>query len=235
MSHLIYYNIFICWVITIVAIITGGFIIKKSQNRYDRSFGFFWFFFGILWFFVGLSLFAWKLGSPAWSRYFFYIDQVFVPLHIMFIADYLFGVTFRNKRANNIFLSINAFLGILFLTLLFALGPESLIVSDWSIKFKPPFFVFYLVLFLIVEGGVLLTLDIVNNLKGYFKTKRKNFLARILVDFSFILYVVAGALDESGNVSGWPLLAIRIIMVLAAMIGFLAFSAIDEYNAAEVG
>jgi len=235
MSHLIYYNIFICFVVFGTAITTGRFIIKRADNRFDRSFGLFWFFFGILWFFAGMSLLSWKLGYPNLSRIFFYIDQVFVPLHIIFIADYVIGFIFKNKKINNILLTVNAIPSILFITLLFAFGIETVTISDWSVKFQPPFISFVIIVILMIEGGLLLLTDIIINLYQSFFKKKKNYIARILVDFSFILYVAGGIMDESGHINGWPLLFIRTIMVIAVIVGYIGYTAIEDYNAKNVG
>ena len=142
----------------------------------------------------------------------------------------LLGKLFNKKIVSNILVAINIIPAIVFITLSAALGIEHISLSDWGIKYEPPTAAFIILSILIIEGGILVLGVMAKTIYLYFKNKRKDFVANFLIAISFIIYLSIGAIDESGQINGWPLLFVRLIMVIAVIISYVSFTNIQDYK-----
>lgn len=221
--YAVLYNIFCCWMITIIGGTTYRHIILyRDRFMVDRSFAFFWLFSACLWFCSGFRQAFYYFGFLNMDRYLFYVVQVFVLIHMIpGISHTVLKIT-RNGKVTKYVLLILSPLFAAFLFFIFYDGVELVLASPWSTEYSisPRTFAMFLPGFLLAFLGNVY--DFIARLVGLARGKGLH-IESFCSSLAMILYCGAGVVDVKGVISDWRFLVIRAMLVLAALISYTGY------------
>lgn len=224
MNFAILLNIFVCWIVAGMGMITAGHVLRlKKSDPGDRSFGYFWLFSGLLWFFSGLRLCFLYFGYPAVDAALFYVVQVFLAIHM--VAGILFynNKLIRNQKAIKIIAFIMGILSMLFLFFTFFYGIKNTIVTPWASDHELPVlaFAFFMPVYCYcVLMGVWAIIKCLTIAMMRASLDRQALFAFI----ALLVYQLAGIIDVKGNVADYRLLLIRSLYMVSALVAYMSYS-----------
>ncbi|MCL4233290.1 MAG: hypothetical protein KJ042_02100 [Deltaproteobacteria bacterium] len=198
-------------------------LLYRDRDMVDRNYALFWMFAGGLWFTSGLRLVFFQLGFPAIDRALFYVVQVFVVFHIVPASAFTILKLTPSKAAFAAVVGGVSVLSLLFLAFVFIDGVGEIEISKWTSEYRigSRAAMFFLPAFVIVFA--------VNGFAGARRAARR-VLRRssdIATDFgtlALLIYMAGGYVDVLGKTWDWQLLLIRAIYLVAALVGFTAYS-----------
>lgn len=224
MHYAILYNVFCCWMVTLIGAATARHILLyRDRDDIDRNYALFWLFASGLWFASGLRLVFFRLGLPAMDRALFYVVQVFVVLHILPAAAFMILKFTRSKAAFAAVVGGVSVLALLFLAFVFIDGVGEAEISKWASEYRigARAAAFFMPTFVIVFAGN--AIDLARRIIRRALRKPSD----IETDFgtlAMLIYMAGGYVDVLGKTWDWQLLLIRAIYLVAALVGFTAYS-----------
>lgn len=198
-------------------------LLYRDRDMVDRNYALFWMFAAGLWFTSGLRLVFFQLGFPAIDRALFYVVQVFVVLHIVPASAFMILKLTRSKAAFAAVVGGVSVLALLFLAFVFIDGVGKAEISKWASEYRigGRAAMFFLPTFVIVFAGNIVDLA----LRAARRVLRRP--SDVATDFgtlALLIYMAGGYVDVLGKTWDWQLLLIRAIYLVAALVGFTAYS-----------
>lgn len=223
------FTAFISWIISFFALLTFFNLFTKSKGeRIILAFAGFWLMTGILWFLAGLRLwFAW-LGHFDIDQTLFTIGQIFLFASMVVVPYFATRQWFSKGKINVVIISI--FILLAFIAVFFILK-EGVIVeevtyfaSEYSLhKLPRALFVF---MFALLWFSILLS-----SMKEIIKRLKRIPISQsfLLPNISILLYGSIGFFDELTFFTGWPVVFLRLIIIIATILAYLSFE--EKQNA----
>lgn len=221
MSYGILYNVFTCWVVTIMGLMAAREMLNMpSRELAWRALGWFWVFASSLWLLAGLRLLAYFFGMPELDRKLFYLDEVFVGLHMIAAVVFLAERIWRRRPVTNLFFAFAVLMVFVFLGFLIAFGIESTIPTPWASEHKLHRAVFLSFLPLYSCCLLLLVYATINDVVGRIRHGAWRDGRMALATASLAMYAVAGVFDVRGIFAEWHLLLVRVVYLVTALTAF---------------
>lgn len=196
---------------------------RKEQNHVFLSYSLFLLTTGGLWFFVALrSLFAWA-GADSADRVFFMIGQVFVFASGPILAHYLFFKIIKRENWARIITVFFAMVSVAALFFLFKEGVSGGGTTYFVTKYRPGKITFALFLLMIAPLVVASFADSVVRLLKIVFNKNKKQIYDFIYSAGVAAYLGLGIFDEQGFISGWGLVAFRLVFAAVFLAVYLAF------------
>lgn len=196
---------------------------KKNHSKKNISLAFFWLNTGFLWLAVSIyTYFLPELIKPA-----IYSGQVFLNFSYFSLISYFFYRFFQEpvKKLFIVLFSTFFLVGIENMFFLFNVKFPRNIITDWGVAFYPPFPQNILFLLMITIVISLLFFSLIKTIISLKKKKDKHLKYLFLTDFSIILYILAGSMDEIAiHRGGLFLFLIRIIELFAILLAYFSQS-----------
>lgn len=217
------FTAFISWIISFFALLTFFNLFTKSKGeRIILAFAGFWLMTGILWFLAGLRLwFAW-LGHFDIDQTLFTIGQIFLFASMVVVPYFATRQWFSKGKINVVIIS--TFILLAFIAVFFILkegvivGEVTYFTSEYSLyKFPRALFVF---MFALLWFSILLS-----SMKEIIKRLKRIPISQsfLLPNISIFLYGSVGFFDELTFFTGWPVVFLRLIIIIATILAYLSF------------
>jgi hypothetical protein len=219
------YNVFVCWAIFITGLITAFTLFRKPRIDFENTiFANFWLFMSIMWFFSGLRNLAAFFNNDLGDKLLFYVVTLFLAAQSVCLFTFIFSILFKNKRLNNLILSIAVLISLLYFIVFVREGVLSSEITYWGREWIPgknSNFIFKYCFFIPLIGALLINL--IRKSYNFFLGNKIDWLMFFLL-IAVSLYVSIGIVDALGNISGPYLLLVRIFLMLACLCEYLAIS-----------
>ena len=221
MSYAVLYNMFTCWMVTVLAAMALPGIFKRFPNNLGwRAYGWFWFCGACLWLLAGLRLLAYYHGLPRLDRAFFYGDEVFVALQMEAGCVFLCDSRGASRRVTLAAAGFVALCGLLFLIMFFSLGITATVPTEWASEHEIPRAAFLAFLPAYLFCMALMVYSVGADVWARLRTGAWADRHRLLGTGGILIYSLAGVLDVRGILAGWHLLLIRVVYLSAVMTAF---------------
>ncbi|MFC1594831.1 hypothetical protein ACFL3E_00175 [Patescibacteria group bacterium] len=222
----IFFTIFISWSIAILSTWQFFIYLNNRNNINPRwraivfSFSLFWFFSSLTWWLGGFADFFVISHESARSEMLHIIMQVLVGFTMMALWLYL-SFRFFSKYLRWIVFSVFSVLILAFEVTIFIYGIEAAAPTFFSIQFVLHSYSRILFAILGTPAFLLVFIDFIRVLLGWKVEKgSKTFLLLIVV--SLFMLGIGGSVEQLGIVAAWLIPLARIIVLIGAMLGFMA-------------
>ena len=224
MTYAILLNIFVCWTVAGMGIITASHILRlKKVDSGDKSFGLFWLFSSLLWFFSGLRLCFLYFGFPKVDIALFYVVQIFLALHLVAGVFFYNYKLLRRLKIINLTGYVMGSLSVLFLFFTFFFGITNTTVTPWASDHELPFtaFMFFIPVYCYcLIMGLWAIIRCITRALMRAKLDRQALFAFV----ALLVYQLAGIIDVKGNVADYRLLLIRSLYMISALVSYLSYT-----------
>lgn len=228
----IVFNALACGIVASVALVLVIFLQRRwiHLDLTMRAFAWFWLFTSLLWIFVSIRYIFVGFGhTSAWIGYLDINAQAAIFFTGPALFYYVIMRVFKNERTANILSSFSFILALI--SLWFVLEPSGLPVRDVtdfsadSTINSTSFAIFS------VQIGALLFLllyHISSSRRRWWQNQDPSLLYEALYSFSILIYLIIGSIDESKIITGWPLVAFRLLYSGAFMFAYLVIRQDEE-------
>lgn len=213
----------VAWIVAFSAFFVSISILRKTKkNKLDISFALFWLLFSLAWFSIGSRHFFASLGLKELDRAIFVVGQIFIFLHFVPGAFYIYLKVFRKEKIIyliSLLFLIGALIGIVGI---FRYGIIVGPVSDFTTEYGLNIFSSIVFKILFVFGVGLYVCHCLLYLFKWLKRKRIFETPSFLASLSVVIYGVLGYFDQTGFMSGWLLVFFRLCYLLAVFLVYLS-------------
>jgi len=222
MIKAIYYNIFCSLMIASVSLYTSLYILlKRKKGKEIVSFALVWLATALLWFCISF----YTLLLPTLNKFFIQGGQIFIVFTFFAIVYHFSYKIWRHKKISKWAIYGIAFLGFLYIFLLFYCPFPEPIITDWGVAFPPPELLkynFFGIMFIIMGLSIY---DLLQRVIYWIKNKKISESYKFFATFSIFLYISVTFFDEWAiHYGGVYLFLIRIIETFAVLIAYLCYS-----------
>lgn len=222
-----------------VAAIALALVIFLSR-RWDRldpvmkAYTWFWWFTALVWIPSSIRYILAGFGyTGAWIRNLDIIVQTAVFFTGPALFYYIILRVFRSKLLADILAGASFALGLLSMWFLFQpKGVPIRDVTDFSADATINSVSFAIFSIQISVLLFLLLYDIITNLHHWRQYHNQSFLYEALYNVAIVIYVILGSVDESKIITGWPLVAFRLLYSGAFMFAYLIVTQEEEVKQA---
>ncbi|KKU48234.1 hypothetical protein A3H10_00210 [Candidatus Uhrbacteria bacterium RIFCSPLOWO2_12_FULL_46_10] len=195
-----------------------------------KAFTWFWLFTSLIWAFSSIRYILTGFGYTG--QLIGYLD-INVQAAVFFGGPSLFYYVilrvFKSKRLANILAVISFILGLI--SLWFVLSPNGLPVRDVtdfstdSTINSTSFAIFSVQISVLI---FLLLYNIISGWRYWRQDQNQSFLYESLYSLSILVYVILGSIDESKIITGWPLIAFRLLYSGSFLFAYLVIMQDEE-------
>jgi hypothetical protein len=183
-----------------------------------------------MWLIIGLRTFFVWLGLIWLDKPLFYVANLFMIAQVVALGVYFYLLVIERPTLRKLVIPVYTALGVAYLLLFLRGEPTGGVVTYWGTEWSPcksANTLFLLVIFPSALVGVLLVL--VKKIVSSIKERKMKDAPILFSSLSILLYGVLGALSDAvGVAQGWRLLAVRIGLMGACLIGYVSFSHLES-------
>ena len=227
MNSVIITSIFCLFAGAIVSFSTSIFIFKgKSPNKEKKLFAWAWFFIGLILALMGARTTSFLFGFLTLDKTVAFIIQLIMPVVFIVLGAYVFYLSIESNKIRNVFINLLFIAALVFLFFLVKqglVGPE---ISEWGSEYTAPRVSNFSMIFLAGAGFLALIYKLFEEIKARVQNKNQASSInseRLMAIISLLILIIAGALEQIGNV-GWVVLLLRVSILFSALLGFLAYN-----------
>lgn len=207
--------------------------LSRRWDRLDlvmRAYTWFWWFTALVWIFSSTRYILAGFGyTGPWVRSLDIIVQTSIFFTGPALFYYIILRVFRSEFIANILAVISFALGLVSIWFLFQPnGVPIRDVTDFSADATINSISFAIFSIQISVLLFLLLYDIITHLHHWRQDHNQVFLYEALYSVSIVIYVILGSVDESKIITGWPLVAFRLLYCGAFMFAYLIITQDEE-------
>lgn len=223
-QYAILYNVFCCWMVTVVALSTARHIfVYRSYDPVDRAFAQFWFLAALMWAVSGMRLLWHFLEMPSLDRLFFYIVQAILVMHI--VPATLHVLLKLTDSALIVFFGMVTAMALGALSFYFTIvdGVTYMGATVWASEYELSTRAFYS-MFPVVPFCILgSVVDLAQTFFDPSSAARRRG-AWSWASLVILMYFAVGVTDAAGLWNDWRLLATRAVYLIAAVVAYAAYT-----------
>jgi len=220
-------NSLICFIISGISFWVFYTIIKsEGLKQEDKYFSFFWLFVSLTWFFVAMGLVFFERNKTGYDLLINkYAVQPLIFLHLSLGVTYAFSRFCKAKICNLAILCLALLASAYALYIIFQPAGFHLVeYTYFSVEYyiNPSSWGLFQVI--ITLGLSVLVLDILRSIWKNLKTKKIIQNKYFLASLSIFVYAIIGYFDNQGYNATWIMVFFRLMIILSALLAFLAFN-----------
>jgi len=233
----IFFNAIVSNIVGLTAVALAIFLLRrwKKLSPHMKAYGWFWLMTALVWLPTSYRYFLISMGGSEMAVY---VMTIIGQLGVAATGPTLFYYLFKHLKINDVLtISFSVLAGLLgAIALLVDLQPGGIImqpVTFFSAEIALNIFSISIFFFVTTVIFFLVLRDIAYQYIKYKKQHDQSFIYEALYSVAIAIYLVLGSIEETGTVSGWPVVIFRSLYIATFLYVYIILekssSAINNY------